>query len=337
MMRHAVFLFLSSTAILACPAFGLAADDQPPPGLGDPGKLVSIAIETGRTQDGLFLLSGRDSSQQLVVTGGFDSGQQRDLTREVTYTVTPAGMVSVDAAGYVISLAEGEATIQAAAAPGIDATVRVRVTNIAQDLPINFPNRITPLFTKYGCNGGGCHGKSGGQNGFALSLLGFEPAEDYEYLVKEARGRRLFPSAPEQSLLLVKATAQVPHGGGQRLTTDSPSYRLLVRWMQQGMPYGVPDAPHVTHIEVFPKERLMQREGSQQLVVVAHYSDGASEDVTRTTTFDSNDKEMAEASSTGLITTSKLTGSVAVMARYQGQVAVFRATIPLGVPVDNLP
>ena len=81
----------------------------------------------------------------------------------------------------------------------------------------------------------------------------------------------------------------------------------------------------------------MQREGSQQLVVVAHYSDGSTEDVTRTTTFDSNDKEMAEASATGLITTSKLTGSVAVMARYQGQVAVFRATIPLGVPVDNLP
>ncbi len=336
-MRIAVSLLLS---ILALSLFGVsarAAEGEQPPGLGDPGKLMSISIETGRVKDGPVLLSGRDSSQQLVVTGHYDSGQQRDLTRDVTYTASPAGIVAVDATGHVASIKEGEATIQAAAGPGIDVTVRVRVANIEQDLPINFPNQITPLFTKYGCNSGGCHGKSGGQNGFALSLLGFEPSEDYEYLVKEGRGRRLFPSAPDQSLLLLKATARVPHGGGSRLTTDSPSYRLLVRWIQQGMPYGSPDAPRVTHIEVFPTERLMQRNGSQQLVVVAHYSDGSTEDVTRTTTFDSNDKEMAEVSATGLVSTSKLTGSVAVMARYQGQVGVFRATIPLGVPVENLP
>ena len=95
-----------------------------------------------------------------------------------------------------------------------------------------------PIFTKFGCNGGGCHGKSGGQNGFRLSLLGFEPEEDYEYLVKEGRGRRLFPAAPDQSLLLLKATARLPHGGGKRIELDSPAYRLLRRWIEQGMPYG---------------------------------------------------------------------------------------------------
>lgn len=338
-MRIAVSLLFAFLAAALLSVSVLAAESGPEqaPGLGDPGKLVSIAIETGRTKDGIFLLSGRDSRQQLVVTGQYDGGQQRDLTRDVKYTVSPPGIVAVDATGHVESIKEGEATIHAAAGPGIDAALRVRVTDIAHDLPIDFPNQITPLFTKYGCNSGGCHGKSGGQNGFALSLLGFEPSEDYEYLVKEGRGRRLFPAAPEQSLLLMKATAKIPHGGGVRLTTDAPSYRLLVRWIQQGMPYGSPEAPRVTHIDVLPKERLMQRSGSQQLAVVAHYSDGSTEDVTRTTTFDSNDKEMAEASATGLITTSKLTGSVAVMARYQGQVGVFRATIPLGVPVENLP
>jgi len=168
-------------------------------------------------------------------------------------------------------------------------------------------------------------------------LLGFEPREDYEYLVKEGRGRRLFPAAPDRSLLLLKAIAALPHGGGHRLSSDSPSYRLLRRWIEQGMPYGNPEDPVVTHVEVFPKEQLMEREGSQQLVVVAHYSDGSTEDVTRTTAFDSNDTEMASVSETGLVTTSQLTGSVAVMARYQGHVGVFRATIPLGVPVDSLP
>src|SRR5262245_62484988 len=96
----------------------------------------------------------------------------------------------------------------------------------AEERPLNFTNDIVPIFTKAGCNAGGCHGKASGQNGFRLSLLGFEPAEDYEHLVKEARGRRLFPAAPENSLLLLKGTATLPHGGGKRLESDSDDYRL---------------------------------------------------------------------------------------------------------------
>ncbi|MCH7725894.1 MAG: DUF1553 domain-containing protein, partial [Planctomycetes bacterium] len=190
---------------------------------------------------------------------------------------------------------------------------------------------------KYGCNGGGCHGKSGGQNGFQLSLLGFEPPEDYEYLVKEGRGRRLFPAAPDQSLLLRKSSAKSPHGGGHRIAEDSPAYRLLRRWIAQGMPYGNENDPVVTRIEILPAERLMGRDADQQIVCVAHYSDGHTEDVTRMTQYDSNDSEMAEVSVTGLVTTAQLTGSVAVMARYQGNVSVFRATVPLGIEVSSLP
>ncbi|MEZ6111217.1 MAG: Ig-like domain-containing protein [Pirellulaceae bacterium] len=186
-------------ALLAPASFhSLQADEkQQPPGLGDPGKLVSIALETGRQVDGSFVVAGRDAAQQLVVTGSYDSGQTRDLTRAVKYTASPDGIVTVDENGYVRPVAEGEATIHVASPEGPDATTKVKVTNIEQDLPVNFPNQIVPVFTKYGCNSGGCHGKSGGQNGFALSLLGFEPTEDFEYLVKEARGRRLFPAAPD--------------------------------------------------------------------------------------------------------------------------------------------
>src|SRR5213080_3985095 len=93
-----------------------------------------------------------------------------------------------------------------------------------EERPINFANQIVPIFTKAGCNAGGCHGKSSGQNGFKLSLLGFEPTEDYEHLIKEARGRRIFPAAPDRSLLLLKATATVPHGGGKRLNIGSDDY-----------------------------------------------------------------------------------------------------------------
>jgi hypothetical protein len=308
-----------------------------PPGLGDPGQLESIEVETGRLADGEVGLAGRDSYQQLIVTGHYSSGQQRDLSRDVQYTLSESGIVEVDESGFVTPVSEGAVDIHVQAAPGIDTSLSVRVTHIEQDLPVNFANEIVPIFTKYGCNGGGCHGKSGGQNGFRLSLLGFEPTEDYEYLVKEARGRRLFLSAPDQSLLITKAIAQLPHGGGQRIDPESPAHRLLRRWIEQGAPYGSEEDPVVTQIDIHPVERIMGRNADQQLSVVAHYSDGSTEDVTRMTQFDSNDTEMAEVSVTGLVATSELTGSVAVMARYQGHVAVFRATVPLGIPVEDLP
>jgi hypothetical protein len=326
-------------AALVAPALCVSALAAPAeaPGLGEPGKLVSISVESGRSQDGGFVISGRDASQQLVVEGKYDSGQIRDLSRDVKYTLSEEGIAKVDATGHVTPVKEGAVTIHIEAAPGIETQANVTVTHIAQDMAVNFPNQIVPIFTKYGCNSGGCHGKSGGQNGFALSLLGFEPTEDFEHLVKEARGRRVFPAAPARSLLLRKASAQSPHGGGHRIAADSPAFRLMQRWIEQGMPYGKPEDPTVTHIDVYPQERLMGRDASQQVVVVAHYTDGSSEDVTRMTQFDSNDSEMAEASVTGLVTTAKLTGSVAVMARYQGHVGVFRATVPLGVEVASLP
>ena len=344
----AAVLFLTALAVVAPtvvradnppasqPASAAPAKPQAP-GLGNPGKLTAVDIESGRVKEGQFILSGRDSAQQLVITGKYDSGQVRDLTSKVQYRTEPEGIVAVATTGYVTPLKEGTAKVIVQADGGLQNAIQVAVKNIETDVPVNFPNQVVPVFTKYACNGGGCHGKSGGQNGFRLSLLGFEPTEDYEYLVKEGKMRRLFPAAPDRSLLLQKATAVLPHGGGHRIDADSPAYRLLRRWIEQGMPYGKETDPTVTHIEVIPSERLMEREGTQQIVVVAHYSDGSSEDVTRTTQFDSNDAEMAEVSVTGLVKTAQLTGSVAVMARYQGHVGVFRGTVPLGLPVENQP
>ena len=206
----------------------------------------------------------------------------------------------------------------------------------AEEKPINFTNQIVPIFTKAGCNSGGCHGKSGGPNGFKLSLLGFEPAEDYEHIVKEARGRRIFPAAPEQSLLLTKGTAAAPHGGGKRLDPNSDDYRLLVRWIAQGLPFGKDTDSKLTTIEVQPKQLTMPLGGAQQLKVLAHFTDGSVEDVTHSALYEPNEKSMAKTDDDGRVTLFDQPGDVAVMVRYQGQVAVFRATIPLGAPVENL-
>lgn len=125
--------------------------------------------------------------------------------------------------------------------------------------PLNFVNDIIPILTKADCNTGGCHAKAiTGQRGFRLSLLGFEPEEDYEHIVKEGRGRRVFPPAPEQSLLLLKAANIVPHGGGKKLEPGSEGYQTLVNWIAQGMPYGTKEDPKITALEVEPANHLMK-------------------------------------------------------------------------------
>ncbi len=306
-----------------------------------PGQLTSLhlhfAADLDATTNAPLKLHGRDARQQLLVTAKFDSGARLDFTRQVTFTATPAKIVQVDKNGAVTPLADGQAVITAKSADGLTATLSVTVEKSKFAEPVNFPNQIVPIFTKAGCNAGGCHGKSSGQNGFKLSLLGFEPSEDFEHLVKEARGRRLFPAAPEQSLLLLKGAAILPHGGGRRFDPASDDYKLLVRWITQGMPYGRTNDPTIARIEVLPKERTMPMGGEQQLVVLAHYTDGSVQDVTRSALYEPNDTNMGRTGEDGRVKLFEQPGDVAVMIRYQAKVAVFRATIPLGAPVDKLP
>jgi hypothetical protein len=301
---------------------------------------ASLSIQAAGTEEQdagkAATLIGPEARLQVVVSAKLPDGKLVDWTGAATYKTAPEGIVTVDSTGLVTPLKEGTATVTASAGSAT-ATVPISVQHFIDPPLINFPNQVTPIFTKLGCNSGGCHGKSGGQNGFRLSLLGFEPGDDYEYLVKESLGRRLFPAAPEHSLLLLKGIAAVPHGGGDRLKKDSHEYALLVRWVTQGMPYGRDDAAMVTGISVFPRHRVMAPDGRQQLMVIAHYSDGTSENVTRTARYEPNDKLMAEVNENGRVRMLGTPGEVAIMIRYQDRVAVAEATVPLGAEVKDLP
>jgi hypothetical protein len=278
------------------------------------------------------LLRGPDSVQQLAVDGLMGEQVPRDLTRQATFESSDPRVVTVDGVGLITARGDGAATITVRVGKLVSSP-SVTVKEFAAGLPVNFANQVVPIFTKLGCNAGGCHGKASGQNGFRLSLLGFEPDLDYETLVKEGRGRRLFPAAPDASLLLQKAAAKLPHGGGKRLDPDSHEYRLIRRWIAVGMPVGKPADPKVERISVYPGERVLPRGRAQQLVVTAHYTDGTTEDVTRWAQYQSNETEVAAVAPGGEVQTQRLAGQAAVMARYQGQVAVFRATIPAGTLV----
>ncbi|HEX7897978.1 MAG TPA: DUF1553 domain-containing protein [Planctomycetota bacterium] len=303
----------------------------------DPDALLLHAAGTEDAHAGqASKLVGPDARIQLVATHKTDGGKLADVSGKAAYSVAPEGVVSVDAAGLIAPLKDGTATITAKHG-GLNASVAVTVEKFADPDPINFPNQIVPIFTKYGCNAGGCHGKSGGQNGFRLSLLGFEPQEDYEYLVKESFGRRLFPAAPEHSLLLLKGVGAIPHGGGDKLKKDSHDYRAIIRWIAQGMPYGKDTDPTINGLTVYPRHRTLAPDGRQQLKVVAHYTNGVSEDVTHAARYEPNDKLMSEVDEAGRVRMLGTPGSVAIMIRYQDRVAVFESTVPLGVEVKNLP
>src|SRR5687768_6152516 len=207
-----------------------------------------------------------------------------------------------------------------------------------ESLRVGFARDVVPALTKAGCNAGACHGSFQGRGGFKLSLLGFDAQADYQSIVRDARGRRVFPSSPEESLILRKPTQRLPHGGGLRLTAADPAYGILHAWVEQGMP--VPQAGlRVTRLDVSPTELVMQPGDQKQLTVIATWSDGQARDVTAWAQYDVRQQEIAETSTAGAVTAAAA-GRTAVTVRYSGSVVAVPVTVPFAAaaqPVDFAP
>ena len=285
-------------------------------------------------------LVGPHAQQQLIVSERVD-GFDVDLTRSVEFTSENAAIATVDTQGLITPVANGRAAILIRRGTD-EARVMVDVKDGQKQQPVDFQNDIMPILTAGGCNSGPCHGKARGQNGFQLSLLGFDANFDYEALAKEARGRRVFLPSPNESLLLLKPAGKVPHGGGIRLAANGPEYETLLRWINAGMPRQVENAPQLDGISVTPTERIMGREAEQQLIVTAHFSDGSSRDVTQQSHYQSNEGGIAGVDEEGLVSTTGVTGEAAITTRYMGMFAVATISVPLRdkVPDDvyrNLP
>lgn len=267
--------------------------------------------------------------QLVVATDG------RDATRQATYTSRSPQIVTIDAKGYAVPIANGTAEIVVKLGEQT-VIIPVEVQGLDKVRPVDFATEVEPLLSRFGCNSGGCHGKASGQNGFKLSLFGFDTEYDYAALVKEGRGRRVFASSPEKSLLLAKATGQVPHGGGKRIEPGSEPYRMLLSWVQSGAPASAADAPRVVKLRMSPGEQILQPDQTQQLVVLAEYSDGSQRDVTREAQYSSNLDVVAVVADDGLVTANAPTGEAAIMARYMGQVAVCTILRPQGAPLTSV-
>lgn len=277
-------------------------------------------------------LTGRDAGQQIIV-GTQKDGRDVDLTRDAKFTSMNPQIAAVDESGIVTPVADGSAVIRVEHA-GQTANIPVEVKGSAQFVPVDFQNDVMPVLTAGSCNAGACHGKARGQNGFQLSLLGFDANFDFNALAKEARGRRIFLPSPEQSLLLLKPIGAVPHGGGKRLEPGGAGYRILRRWIEAGMPRAVEGAPTLEKVEITPGEQILDLNSKQQLIVTAFYSDGSTRDVTRMAGYQSNESAIAAVDKHGLITTSTITGEAAIMTRYMDEIAVTTISVPLPGSVD---
>lgn len=198
---------------------------------------------------------------------------------------------------------------------------------------VSFVHEVEPLFTRFGCNQGACHGKGAGQNGFRLSLRGYAPELDHQWLTREFSSRRISTSVPEDSLILRKATGLAAHEGGKLFDKNSRAYKLLASWLTAGMPGPSKDDLMVTDLEIQPGSRMLKPTQQQQLVARAKFSDGHWQDVTWLTRFDSNDPGMATVDSAGLVTVLR-TGETSIRASFLTQVAVTVITAPREVTLS---
>ena len=269
-------------------------------------KLLSLSL-----QPRAVTLRGKEASQQFLLTGAYSDGVERDLSRKGRFSLSDPRTARVDGRGQVVALAEGEARLTAEFG-GLSAESTINVQSSASTRAPNFALELEGIFTRQGCNDSHCHGSVKGRGGFKLSSQAGNPREDHRWIVRggtfqiyslESAGPetpRIRPEKPEESLLLLKPTLQVPHGGGRRLDPNGPDYRALLQWIGQGAPYGN-GATEIVRLEVIPRQIVLEPELAQQLVVTAWLSDGSREDFTRRVRYQPTADEVVEVDENGLI------------------------------------
>ena len=217
-------------------------------------------------------------------------------------------------------------------------------TSVANDEPsglatpdrVDFENDLIPVFTKFGCNAGACHGAAAGRGEFNLSLFGGNPQADYKAIVRQFAGRRVNLMRPEESLIILKPTAQTQHGGGQVLDEDGEAAKLLYNWIRQGATYET--LRHLARVEISPQKQVISNlESPIQLHATAHFSDGTTEDVTRWTVFTPEDTSAIEIDASTAVAKVRRRGRHIILARYLTEVVPIEFITPLNeVPIQNI-
>ncbi len=277
--------------------------------------LASVALTKLRVHPESLTLEHARDGRRVLVSGKTKDGTWVDVTPWAV--LTPAtGAVKVHEDSYIFPMAVG-ATKIIVTVSGVRAELPVDVKSMEAP-PVSFVRDVMPLLSHAGCNNGTCHGAAKGKNGFKLSLRGYDPDFDYELLIEDISGRRFNRAFPEQSLMLLKPTSEVPHKGGQVVVPGSRDYELIRQWIAEGANSDVETTQRVERLEVLPDTAELAMPGmKQQLIVIAHYPDGTTRDVTREAKFTSSVNEVAKITDDGVVTAERR-GETAILTRYEG-------------------
>ena len=312
------------TIAQARPAWGrgpskAATASLEPEALPDGTRVVALEVQPLKLK-----LTSRNEYAQLLVTARLDSGDTADVTRMVKFSAKPA-IVEVSPTGLLTPATNGLGKLTVSYG-GKSAEVSLAVGGQTKPYHADFIRDVSPLISRLGCNAGTCHGAKEGKNGFKLSLRGYDPETDVRSFTDDLAARRINLASPDESLMLLKAVAEVPHEGGRRTTVDAPYYQVLRQWIANGAILDL-KSPRVVKIEVFPQNPVVQKIGSrQQMRVLATYGDGATRDVTAEAFIESGNTDVASTGPSGLITTLRR-GEAPVLARYEGNYAATTLTV----------
>lgn len=291
------------------------------------GKIVSVQV----FPKDIHLQNNKDK-QALVVMAKYDDDTTADVTGSATYTFADASLVEKQKPNLYLPRKEGNTELSVKVG-GFDVKVPVVVKEPTKNREISFRLDVMPVFLKEGCNTGSCHGTSLGQDGFNLSIFGFDPDGDHYRITQQMAGRRINFAIPEESLLVEKATEAVPHTGAKNFERDSDSFRNLVEWVKKGALNDDPkELVEVVGVDVYPLSMVLKgADSTQQMTIRARYSDGTDRDVTDMAVLSSTNEPCVTISDEGLVTAVKR-GEGFIMARYENyNVAAQAIVIPEGL------
>ena len=286
-----------------------------------PAGAQVVALEV---QPDAIRLGSRNEYVQLLATARLASGDAVDVTRLASFKIS-SRKAEVTRGGRLIPKANGKEQLKVTFA-GRMASVPVEIAGLPDGYDADFVRDVSPVLARLGCNAGTCHGAKDGKNGFKLSLRGYDPIYDLRSFTDDLASRRVNVASPDDSLILLKAIAEVPHEGSRRTRPDEKYYQVLRAWIAGGAKLDLKSA-RVSRIDIFPKNPVVQQIGSkQQMRVVATYADGSSRDVTAETFVESGNGDVAKTEGDGLVVTLRR-GEAPVLARYEGAYAATTVTV----------
>ena len=270
-------------------------------------------------------LTGPAARQQLLVEQFRDGHFAGQLTNRPGFSSSNPNVVKIEN-GSVLPVTNGQATLTVKTG-NQSAKVEVTVEGMEKPSEWSFRNHVQPVLAKAGCSSGACHGAAAGQNGFKLSLRGYDDDADFLALTRQSLGRRIVPTDPGRSLMLLKPTGAVPHKGGKRFEVDSVDYQILSDWIASGTPGPKADEPRLERIEFLPESVVLKPGAAQQLLVRARFTDGHTEDVTHWVKYTSANQTVANVDDNGAVQVVGH-GEGAITAWYLSRIAIATITVP---------